>query len=163
MLKTVKAERRHLGPILANLSKQNRGELAVAGLTLKDALVLAEEYLRHGVTTVGLLDGYPVVAFGVLHTGNTWFMATDAFWDLGLSGVRFARRFLQEHCDRPLHTLTLSPHPDVERWFKALGYEKVGEEGQAKWFKYTPKAPISQKNPHASPEVVAPETPQPAG
>jgi hypothetical protein len=158
MLKEVKTTVEHVEHILTHLSEQNRSELEALGLNTEEALLYLEQYLELGEAETGLVEGEPVAVFGVLHAGTTWFVATDKFWNLGLAGVRFARRYLKRNCKTALFSCSMSSHPDVERWFMALGFECLGGEGAAKWFKWEPKAPISSSTASVTPEVAAPDT-----
>lgn len=154
----------HMKHVLANLSEQNRAEHELVGITREGALKLFVDHMVRGEANTGLIDGEPVVVFGVLFSDPnnfTWFIATEAYWKLGPAAIRFGRRFLKERAHyQPLHTITCSPHPNVDRWFKLLGFEKYGEDGAFRYFKYGKDVPISMgaKASVARPEVAAPDT-----
>jgi hypothetical protein len=138
---TVPAKLWHVMDVLANLSPQNVGEFDHLGLSNWEAFKRINGFMQQGEATTLLLENRPCCVFGVVWEPSdyhrTWFVATQNYWDLGLSGVRHAKRFLASAVRRgPLITGSCSPHPDVERWFKLLGYEKIEETEGVKWFKY---------------------------
>lgn len=113
--------------IMANLSEQTRAEQAVMGLSDAELMAKLQEFIRNGSHSETLWqDGHPIYALGLID-GFTWFVCTKAAWDLGTAGVRIGRqrmRALRNAEQRPLISLSRSPHPDAPRWFRALGFEE---------------------------------------
>ncbi len=122
--------------IVANLSAQNASEFDALGVT--DEFVCAQigYWLGTNKGETATIDGRPVCVFGYIAKGNrsvTWFLATTEYFMAGLPAVRHARRYLEtmhKNGFGDLWTRTFSNHPDVKRWFRALGYEPA-EDG---WF-----------------------------
>lgn len=140
-MRTVPAALWHVHDVLLNLSEQNFDELEALRLTKWEAFKRIRDMMENGEATAMLVNGRPVCVFGVVWEPvgyhRTWFVATQAYWDLGMTGVRHARRFLADASRKgPLITGSASPHPAVERWFRLLGYEKLEEKDGVKWFKY---------------------------
>jgi hypothetical protein len=138
---TVPATKQHVIKVMNNLSPQNAQELENLGLGLWEAFKRIKGFMQSGEATALLLGEEPCCVFGVVWDAKdyhkTWFIATEEYWKLGMVGVRHARKFLQQaRRNGPLITGSASPHPEVERWFRLLGYEKMQEEGGVKWFKY---------------------------
>jgi hypothetical protein len=139
---TVPAKLWHVMDVLANLSAQNVSELDQLGLSNWETFKRINQFMQTGEATTLLLEDHrPCCVFGVTWEPSdyhrTWFIATERYWQLGMAGVRHARRFLKDAARRgPLITGSCSPHPEVERWFKLLGYEKLEETEGVKWFKY---------------------------
>lgn len=82
---------------------------------------------------VGVLDEKPVVMFGVLRKETeytTWLIATKQFFELGIEGVLFSRRYLRNVAKLydPLVSASQSTHKDVDKWMSSLGYRKIGED-----------------------------------
>lgn len=118
--------------IVHQLSRQNRSEAKVLGLTNEQIIEGLTELARRGYAEVGFIDGQPAAAFGLNDDptgryGETWFIATDDFFKLGKQGIRFCRDVLasfREVCGKPLRSTSYSPLPGARRWFLALGFEE---------------------------------------
>lgn len=110
--------------IVANLSDQNRGEQRAFGLTDAQLVSRLTKLMDRGHSEAVTVDGQPAAALGIAD-GYTWFVATEAFFSLGIKGVRYARErmaTLRKVEGKALTSLSRSPHPGTARWFKALGF-----------------------------------------
>ena len=127
--------------VWGNLSDQNADEIEAAGLDPWTGLKMFRQFNLDSPGQVAILGNKPAFVFGVVKSdklATTWFIATQAYFDHGTPAVLHARRFLREKRAEygKLTTVTMSKHPDVERWFSVLGYKKVGESGDTKVFEY---------------------------
>lgn len=110
--------------IVANLSEQNRGEQQAFGLTDAHLVARLTALMDRGHSETLVFDGKPAYASGVAD-GYLWFIATAAWFDLGIAGIRIARErvaLVRRAEGKPLISLSRSPHPSAPRWFKALGF-----------------------------------------
>ncbi len=132
------------------LSDINRNELiSKFGDTWWDALKMVKDFLALGTATVLDIDGEPAAIFGHLpHTQHqnarvTWFLATNAYFELGARGVIMARRYLDQlqnvYPGETFYSLTNSDHPDVNRWFNLLGYRLTGGAPNYREYTLAPK------------------------
>ncbi len=124
-----------------NLSEQNMDEIEAAGLNPWTGLKMFRQFNLDNPGQVALLYGKPACVFGIIKSDKvttTWFIATQDYFDHGMPAVLHARRYLRDRTKEhgTLTTVTLSKHPDVDRWFKLLGFKKVGGDGDAKVFEY---------------------------
>lgn len=75
-------------------------------------------------------------------TYYTWFMATPRIADIGGEFTMWLRRFCREKVEQEgvkLEMCSASRHPNSDRWFKALRFEKYDEQGLIKFYRYNPK------------------------
>jgi hypothetical protein len=121
--------------IMPHLSYVNRAELFVDGSTAWDMIGIARGFLKNGTADAVFLGDELIAIFG--HCPNesergvrtTWFLATERFWELGVRGVVYARKYLsrlrREYPTTPFVSYSDSPHPAVNRWFSLLGYRQL--------------------------------------
>jgi hypothetical protein len=98
-----------------------------------------------------LADGNAVAICGVQKdeegTYYTWFMATPSIAEVGGEFTLWLRGFCREKVEQgdaessevKLEMRSASQHPNSDRWFKALRFEKYAEEGIFKFYRYNPK------------------------
>lgn len=124
--------------VFENLSDHTKAELSEV---MMDPKALEAEYIGHaarGGAWAMDVDGEPVLVYGVKsYDGyySMWSAATPEYYDLGTTGIRATRYFL-EHMDfdAPLIIMSASPHEHTERWFNVLGFVKRKEVGPHKVF-----------------------------
>lgn len=110
--------------IVANLSEQNRNEQRAFKLTDARLIQHLSALIDRGHSETLFLEGRPAYASGVVD-GFTWFVATDAFFGLGIKGIRHARErmaLVRKVEGKPLISLSRSTHPGTPKWFRALGF-----------------------------------------
>lgn len=127
--------------VWGDLSDQSTADFEAAGYNPWTGLKMLREFNLDNPGQVALLYNKPACVLGVVKSGKvttTWFIATQAYFDHGAPAVLHARRYLRDKKKEygKLTTVTLSQHPDVDRWFKALGFKKVGEQDSTKVFEY---------------------------
>lgn len=114
-----------VGYILDDLAWQCGVEHEVYGILTRQVYEIALGFFRAAPSWTYSLNGLPACVFGVLPDGFTWFLATKDYF-AGPGPVRAARRKLDEVVDRPVFSRSMSTHPGTARWFRLLGFEKVG-------------------------------------
>ena len=124
-----------------DLSDQSMADFEAAGYDTWTGLRMLRQFNLDNQGQVALLQDEPACVLGVVKSekvNSTWFIATQAYFDHGVPAVLHARRFLRDRRAEygKLTTVTMSQHPDVDRWFGALGFKKVGEHDSAKVFEY---------------------------
>lgn len=121
-----------------DLSEISKGELtAMFGSNWWEALKLVKDFLKAGPADVLVADGKPVCALGHMpHSGMentriTWFLASQAYFDMGARGVVYGRNYMKKlQRDYPgtvFYSYTRSPHSEVGRWFRACGMSYSGQ------------------------------------
>lgn len=139
-MKTTWAKISDVYNIIQDLSDQNRAEHVAMGLTEWQVLKDAAAWVKEWPTVTGWIDDKPAFVFGVLGVEQklTWFLGTKAYFKSGAVGVLGARRILRQAKEKhgPLLTISQSLHPDVDRWFTLLGFEKIEDNGQRRVFRY---------------------------
>lgn len=128
--------------VLDNISDRTKAEYDLAGVDpaeMVSSAIKAEKRMY-----VSVSDEKYLTLFGFNDYGShvsMWTIATPHFYDLGAPGVRETRRFFR-HLDfgKPLVVVTLSPHPDVDRWMRLLGFQLASQEGFRKDFVYLPSS-----------------------
>ena len=109
---------------MANLSEQNRSEQQVFGLTDDQLVARLTSLMDRGHSETLMLDGRPAYASGVAD-GYLWFIATQAWFELGIAGIRIARKrvaMVRRAEGKPMISLSRSTHPGAPRWFTLLGF-----------------------------------------
>lgn len=123
--------------IMDDICSQHRDEWTAVFSDMQQAKQQAETWAsgldRCVRADVGVLDGKPIVVFGVLQREtefNTWLIATEKFFGLGTDGVRFTRRYMRNAAKiySPLISVSQSTHRDVDKWLTLVGYTKLGED-----------------------------------
>lgn len=118
--------------IVGDLSMQNDAERIALDLskeTLNEYL-LALSHRKGGFAEVALHKDKVVAAFGYnashdVKFHDTWFVARDAFFELGAEGIRYSRqrmRIFRSKGGKPLRSTSYSPLPEAAKWFKILGF-----------------------------------------
>lgn len=144
MMRLAPATRWDLRVIIKGLSDQNDAERRMIDMTPEALLARLNELAEKGHSEVAMHEGLPVAAFGINESSdgqfnNTWFIATDRFFDMGVAGVRYARvrlKYYRERYEKPLRSVSLSPVAEAPKWFKALGFADVGGVDGCKVFVY---------------------------
>lgn len=125
--------------VMANLSPQTRDEFALAGEDPHD--FLAAVFAAGHDAFIYSRDDAPLALFGFndyREYTSMWTLAAAPFYRLGARGIRELRVFFRGlNLSKPLYVITMSPHPEVERWLTALGFELVESHGFRKDFVYT--------------------------
>lgn len=130
--------------IFADLSEATRTELLRTGNDAWTAL-RAVKHLRDEGEAVTIWNGAtPVALFGSLpirpRVRTTWFFGANAFFNTGMAGVMFGRRFMREQQERHpgdvFESRSWSVHPDLVRWFELQGFRHVENDGTSHLFRY---------------------------
>ena len=81
----------------------------------------------------GILTFFGFNDFG--HYVSMWSIGTVAFFSMGAPGVRETRRFFNNlDFRKTIVVTTTSPHPDVGRWLRLLGFSRQSRDGVAQVF-----------------------------
>jgi hypothetical protein len=129
--------------VVDNLSTQNQAEQEILGNTRWMTLKTAYQWLDGAVTAWWHED--PGFIFGIRPNHTSWFLATQQYFDGGAKAILAGRHFVRQM--RTLHggfvTLSRSPHPDADRWFRLIGLRAGTPMGDVKvwWCGSTP--PVS--------------------
>ena len=124
--------------VFANLSDQTKDEIAEVMMDPKAIEFDYANIAAKGGAWAMYVDDEPVLVYGAKsYDGyySMWSAATPEYYDLGATGIRATRYFL-EHMDfdAPLIIMSASPHEHTERWFNVLGFVKRKEVGPHKVF-----------------------------
>lgn len=135
-----------ISQVIKGLWKRGQKEATLFGITNKEELL---EYLLACSSEYGFtlkVGEEPIAVFGAAghdNKYNSWFVATDRFAEVGRSATLFLRGFLRDKVrnrpDAELSMFSAVEHPDAERWFSLLGFEKVDREGFMTIYKYNRK------------------------
>lgn len=129
--------------VFDDLSTQTQEELSTAGLDVSAQKSRAQRYIGKGKAYVSENEDGPLTLFGFEDHSDylsMWSVATPRFYDLGADGVRVTRRFfLNMDIDVPLVVVTASPHPEVGRWLRLIGFELGERNGPIQVFTRRPK------------------------
>jgi hypothetical protein len=141
MIESATLTRHHVRYLFQNLSELNRQELK--GLAIADWENYAANVINWKTGDNRLyLDRFgPLFAFGLNHRDfgfSCWFIGTQRYFDQGARMVRPTRRIMDairaKHPDAEFICYTRSGHPDVERWFRLLGFDCKGRSPKARVF-----------------------------
>ena len=69
---------------------------------------------------------------------SMWFIASATYFGSPAFVRSSARGFRRLGHQKPIVCTTFSPHPDVERWYRIMGFEMVLHEGQMRQFIFQP-------------------------
>lgn len=138
------ADRMDIRRVVEHLSLQNDAERRAIGFTERELIDRLDDLARAGESESLLYEGAPIAVFGVKTSSDgqyndTWFIATDRFFDLGVAGIRYARVRAKYYRDRfglPLRSLSLSPVAEAPKWFRTLGFDEVAVVDGARVFIY---------------------------
>jgi hypothetical protein len=131
--------------VLSNLSEITRMGLERAGLTPQEVLEACDELLDKGHGLTVLVDDELAGVFfwhwaddevpPVIETNSLWtplaFGRAGRF--LAVSFRNYLKKLQNRYPDAIISAFSHSPHPDLERWFKAIGFGPVaygGEDGR---------------------------------
>jgi hypothetical protein len=119
--------------VVDHLSEQNAAEQALLGNTKWHTLKVARGWLDDAVTA--WWEGEPGFIFGIHQPYQlSWFLGTQAYFDGGAKAVRAGRQFVKQM--KTIHggfaSVSNSPHPDAERWFRLIGLRQGGPRDGAK-------------------------------
>lgn len=124
--------------VFATISKQSRDEIRANGTDIADVEAGYRAAAAEGSAYASVADGELLTVFGFSKHEDSygmWSVGTERFFALGAPGVRETRRFFQQiNLNAPLSVVTTSPHPDVERWLRLLGFRFSSQHGPAKVF-----------------------------
>ncbi|MEM8773839.1 MAG: hypothetical protein AAGF53_02335 [Pseudomonadota bacterium] len=136
------AKTAHVREVFKNLSAQTLSEIEAADESLSSKKQFAHNKARKKEAYVSLTDGRVLTVFGFNDFGeylSMWTFASDLYFESGLSAIRETRRFFKGlKFDKPVLSVTTSPHKDVGRWLELLGFEKTAENGVEQVFTYEP-------------------------
>lgn len=120
--------------IMRTPSAITASEVENAGVTFAHALRTLKGFMRQGSADVLFLAGSPAALLGHMPHPFTperrmfWFIASQAFFDLGLKGVRYTKGYLdrlrKEQPGVAFESFTYSTHPATGRWFQVIGFEE---------------------------------------
>lgn len=134
-----------LAVILENLCVPHLQEIGVSGMDAPEYAEKLADHATNGECHILYFDGKPQAALAIKEERNfgpvVWCVATDAYFQhFGPSILRLTRKGLAEVYSRlgPMHAVVGSPHPFAEKWTKAMGFQKLGEQGPLKIFLYDP-------------------------
>jgi hypothetical protein len=122
--------------ILENLSEVSAAEMMAFELTNWDMMHRARQCMKTGGLDCIIENGKPLAVIGSIYEKDpyihrTWFIATQQYFDMGVKAVLASRRYMTTLAkSRPgvcFQAFTGSPHPQVERWFALLGFQKIQE------------------------------------
>lgn len=131
--------------VVENASEVTAAEAETAGFTPWTLTKALWQRLKDGeAITVSDASG-PLFVLGhypdPLRSDNRllWFIATDGWFELGATSVRFGRRFMRElraaHPRCSFTSVSWSKHPDLCRWFAFQGFVLEERAGEATVFK----------------------------
>jgi len=114
---------------------------------------MAEFFIKKADCGFSLFAGGRLVAVMGAEEQNgvhyTWFMATSALQEVGREFVLWLRAFCDKQvAQRPgirMEMYSASLHPNSDRWFKALRFERGDEDlGEFRHYKYAPKKELTK-------------------
>jgi len=130
--------------VLDRLSHITQSELDATGLTKWNALKMLRELLDLSEAETVRDNDEPLFVLGTHphptdeRVRMTWFIASDAFFNHGVSSTLYGRRFMRRlrarHPGVTFESVSWSTHPYVRRWFMLLGFVPV--EGTLGTFRY---------------------------
>lgn len=134
--------------VVSGLWDRGAREASNYGFKTKDQI---REYLKGMCDShayVLAIDNARIAAFGACavrrNVYSTWFIATDRFSEAGAPITRFLRGFIREklfeHPGAQIEMSSAVDHPDAERWFKILGFERVPDKEHGVFLQYIYKA-----------------------
>lgn len=119
----------HLDFVMANLSSQSAAEAVSAGVDLAQLRRDFETFATTGETEVRTLmvGDAPGAVLAIARRNGaavTFLIAATGFFVHSIKNLRELRAFLRNISGRfgIIYTVSKSPHPNTDRWFKALGY-----------------------------------------
>jgi hypothetical protein len=147
MIRVRAATLRDVDFILEDPSSITARELEASGVTTWQALQMFHASIQKGFGRTLTRDGVPLFVLALRPSGEglqTCFVASEAYWRLGASGVRLGRALVASIAEkfpgRALVARTWSAQPQVARWFALLGFEKQCHLGLSTVFVRPPKA-----------------------
>lgn len=112
-----------------HLWQRGKLELAKLGYSLssgyREFLSLADRAIDSGILCA---DGEPVAVSGICPEDGcyfTFFQASESFNDHAKKITRELRRHTKQ-CEGTLYIYSVLVHPETERWFNVLGFERDG-------------------------------------
>lgn len=119
-----------LAQLWENLWDRGHVELTRLGHTVASGY---REFLKFGERSIdsGIVcaDGKPVAVGGICPDGDgtyfTFFQATGSFREHAKKVTKVLRKQINS-CNEPVFIYSVLVHPDTERWFKTLGFERDG-------------------------------------
>jgi hypothetical protein len=123
-----------IADVIANAGGITRAEIGASTLAEDEWIEGFTESLIAGYGIAITANGRPIAVLvhspgpkGVRHTD---FAAKDDFFALGARAALFMRQavaaIFNEYPEHAFLASTLSPHPEVERWFRVLGLAPAG-------------------------------------
>lgn len=132
--------------VLADLSSQSRDEFALLDQDPQD--FVQRSFAQGNPAYISTRDEIPLTLYGFQDYRtyvSMWSLATKAFYALGPAGIRETRAFFRDlNFGKPLVVVTTSPHPDVERWMRLLGFDMIASQGFRRDFIYEPNLRLSE-------------------
>ncbi|SCW77067.1 hypothetical protein SAMN02927900_04761 [Rhizobium mongolense subsp. loessense] len=145
-----KATPRDLRTVFSGLAQRCVDETHAAGYTADEAKNTFRSLRKqdavwaidHNNDTVGIIGFSPDEASGHPIIG-TYFYGTEAFFDPKTPSVRFGRTFMREmqvsFGNLPMVSMCYGTHPEIERWYRLMGYRFAEQFGVQRNFVLDPK------------------------
>lgn len=115
--------------ILIHAHRWHLEEISKAGLSHRQFLYKAEEWLRRNGGETLYIDGRPACV--VMYDGNyTAFLATEDYYKGGLPVIRHAQRYWRDVAAKREVRSLVYDRPELLRWLALLGFEEVSKEGK---------------------------------
>lgn len=112
-----------------HLWARGREECARLGCSLALGFDALANFVGRGDAVMLYAALRPVFVLGAMPEGAgyvTFFAATDEFEQHASTITRVLRRFARDYFRAPLYIYSVLVHPQAERWFRALGFERDG-------------------------------------
>lgn len=115
--------------VLCNAHRWHKEEIAAAGMTQRQFLDKAYEWLKLNGGEVLYLDDKLACVVG--YDGKfTWFLATEAYYNGGMKVLRHAQRYWRGVAAKRDVWALIANRPELLRWLKLLGFKVVEDYGE---------------------------------
>jgi len=140
-----RAKRADVAAVIGDLSSVSIAEVDLTGSSYDEIAEMALRGVAEGHAIAGEIDGVTGCLFWFFPGEGdcyTYFLAAQSYFDNPVAYTRATRDALAECAAQfpkaKLVSATLSPHPNVEKWFRTLGFTAVQESKDLKVFEYNP-------------------------
>lgn len=149
MLRTRAATKADIKAVMKSLSDISASEIQAAGYSIEQSTDYMHQWAAGGDPIVVLDRATPIAILIFQQSGTpdmrgTAFMATEGFFGGRTQPTRFLRKYLDRKMEKlpgvSLLSITYSPHPTVDRWYRLMGYGEPKVQGASKVFTRTPTA-----------------------
>lgn len=150
MLRAVAATKNHVRTIMRKLSLVSAGELENGNLDINLITTMMISLCDQIPGHVLMDRNVPIAVLFVTPLGDgtlsTAFMATEGFFGGRSRPTIFLRRLLEKRLAElppmPVKSRTFSSHPEVDRWYRAMGYDPFPlVEGPSQTYTRQPRSP----------------------